>query len=120
MMNRFLLAFLYAVLNATGASIIKHELVGLKLSSVQDYLRMFMSFKVILGFIIIFLSVLTIFKLLTISKLSFAVPVTTAFNFILTILYSNVFFHETITWRTLCGSSFILVGIIIYSFNNSN
>jgi uncharacterized membrane protein len=119
MIFKLTLALLYALLNATGASMIKHNLIGQSLNSIQDYVRILLNFKIISGFWIIFLSVLAMFKLLTISKLSFAVPVSTAMNFGITILYSLFLFNEKPNWSTFFGATLIIAGIIIYSLNKS-
>jgi uncharacterized membrane protein len=119
MFEKIILALMYAFLNATGASIIKNQLVGKNLNGFTDYVRVILDFKVIFGFFVIFLSVLAMFKLLTLAKLSFAVPVSTAMNFIITILFASIFFNEKLTLTTFISVLLILGGIVLYSTNKA-
>jgi drug/metabolite transporter (DMT)-like permease len=119
MPEKIILAFLYALFNAAGASLIKSQIAGQKFETAFDYIKAFLNYKVIGGFGIIFLSVLAMFKLLTLAKLSFVVPVSTAMNFVITLVFATVFFNEKPTWTTIVALALILSGIILHSTNKT-
>jgi hypothetical protein len=57
-----LFCLLYALLNVTGAAIIKQQLLGQQLSSFNDYFSLLLNYKVILAFGIVFASSLVLFR----------------------------------------------------------
>jgi uncharacterized membrane protein len=118
-MNKFLqiLLFsgLYAVLNTTGAGIIKAELKNQSLSTALDFLFFLFRGKVILAFSIILASALMMFKALSLGKFSLISPIATGINFCLTIVIGYFFFQDRLTWLHFIGLFFIFLGIFLVS-----
>jgi uncharacterized membrane protein len=104
---------LYAVLNVCGAAIIKKELLLIKLHSAMDYLYFLFRPFVMLGFSIILVSALVMFKALSESKFSLVSPVSTGVNFALTILVGVLFFEEQLSLYQYLGMVLIFLGITV-------
>ena len=105
-MNSILIVFtcfLYAILNVSGAALIKSELPLHKLSGIMGYLRLLMTAKVILGFGIIALSALVMFKALSLGRFSYVVPLATGINFTLTVVLGIIVFHDTLSIFSIMG-----------------
>jgi multidrug transporter EmrE-like cation transporter len=116
--------FVYAVLNVSGAAIIKSQLRLVKLENLQDWILFLFNFYVIAAFILIFASALAMFKALSEGNFSFAIPVATGINFIFTLIVGLVLFKDKINALTIMGFLLILSGILVLSlakqFNTPN
>ena len=117
-----LLCSMYALLNVAGAAVIKNELVSLQkeghqLSMPVDYVYFLFRLKVILGFFIILLSALTMFKALSLQNFSFVAPLATGINFLLTIVVGIIFFKDKVSFAQYIGLLFIISGIMIVSLS---
>lgn len=117
-MKSIALCFLYAVLNVTGATLIKWRLKGRILNELSDWIGFLINMNVIAAFAIIFLSALVMFKALSTSNFSYIVPVATGINFILTVAIGYFIFKEQINLVSIIGFVLILGGIILLSLSN--
>jgi len=108
-----LFCLLYAILNVSGAAIIKNELVSKPIESINDYFPLLLNLKVLVAFIIIFLSALVMFKALSMMKFSIVLPIANGINFGLTVIFGILIFHDKINLYHVFGLSLILFGIII-------
>ena len=118
MIKAILLCFLYAVLNVSGAAIIKLQLKGGVLNELKQWLRFLISFQVILAFILIFASALALFKALSSESFSFILPISVGINFTLTIIAGYVIFKDQLNYLSFIGFGLIISGIIVLSLNN--
>ena len=109
--------FLYAVLNVTGAALIKYQIRQHSLDKISDYIGFIVTLRVLGGFCIIFASALVMFKALSIGKFSYVIPITTVTNYVLTVFLGHFIFGDRLSLFSLAGLSLILVGIIVMSFN---
>ncbi len=117
MIKSIIYCFLYAILNVSGAAILKLKLKGLVLGSFKDWIGFLMSIQVIIAFILIFSSALVMFKALSSASFSFTIPVATGINFALTIIAGYFIFKDQFNIMSLIGFGFILSGIIILSLS---
>ncbi len=108
---------LYALLNVTGAGIIKWKLKGRVLNQFHDWLSFLLQVEVIFSFFLVFLSALALFKALSASQFSFVIPLVNGINFSLTILVGYFFFKEQLSLVSYAGILLILTGIILLSLN---
>ena len=118
MIKTILYSSLYALLNVSGAALIKSELKNRVLASFPDYISLLMRIRVLAGFAIIFLSALVFFKALSTTKFSIVMPIAIGINFCLTIVFGYFFFSEKISFATLFGLVLILSGVAIIGINN--
>ena len=109
------LCCIYALLNVGGAALIKKQLTFSPINQLQDYIPLLLKPRVILGFFIILLSALVMFKALSLTQFSVVVPISNGINFALTILTGVLIFNDKITLQHIVGLSFILIGIILIS-----
>jgi multidrug transporter EmrE-like cation transporter len=112
-----LYCLLYAILNVSGAAIIKLKLRGIILDGFKDWVGFLISIHVLVAFSLIFISALVMFKALSSGTLSFTVPVATGINFALTIGAGHFIFKDNLNLLSFVGFVFILLGIIILSFS---
>jgi multidrug transporter EmrE-like cation transporter len=115
-----LFCFLYALLNVSGAAIIKYNLKGKTLNVLNDWLRFLLQGQIIIAFVIIFLSALVLFKALSSGNFTFIIPVAVGINFILTVVLGYFLFRDQLTIGSMFGLLMIISGIIILSLNNTN
>lgn len=108
-------SLLYAALNVSGAALVKSELANLKLVAAKDYVFFLLRWKVMLGFVIILLSALILFKALSIARFSVVNPVATGINFAFTLAMGYFAFNDRINLTHIFGLALILSGIIIVS-----
>jgi len=113
-------SLMYAVFNVTGAVLIKSELKGHTLTSLHDYVNLLLTFKVIAGFVIIFLSALIFFKALSLTKFSIVVPLANGLNFCITLACGYFIFSEKLSVSSLIGLLLIIAGILIIGISNNN
>jgi multidrug transporter EmrE-like cation transporter len=112
--------FLYALLNVSGAAIIKYNLKGRTLVVLSDWIKFLFQAQIIMAFVIIFLSALVLFKALSSGSFTFIIPVAVGINFILTVATGYFLFRDQLTIASYFGLLMIIGGIIILSLNNSN
>jgi multidrug transporter EmrE-like cation transporter len=120
MMKAVLFCFLYALLNVSGAAIIKWKLKGRALSSFNDWFQFLLNVQVIGAFVIIFVSALVMFKALSTANFTFVIPVSAGINFILTIIAGYFIFKDQLNMASFIGFTLIISGIILLSLNNVN
>jgi uncharacterized membrane protein len=108
-------SFLYALMNVTGVTILKFHIGNSQLNSFSDYMQLLFKPGVILGFSIVFLSALLIFKALSIGKFSIIGPLATGINFMLTVFVGVMFFNDKLGFQSYIGLVFILAGITLIS-----
>lgn len=109
------ICLVYAVLNVSGAALIKIELPYHHLSSIKDYLLFLLTWRVICGFGIILLSALIMFKALSLGKFSYVIPIATGINFSLTVILGVFLFNDKLSCSSYIGLMLILSGIIVMS-----
>jgi multidrug transporter EmrE-like cation transporter len=108
-----------AVLNVSGATLIKMELPRHILAPPRDYLLLLCSPRVIAGFGIIFLSALTLIKALSMQRFSYMVPVSNGLKFAITVMGGIYIFKDTVNLAFLFRSGMILTGIILTSLSRA-
>ncbi len=119
MIRSLSLCFLYAVLNVTGAAIIKWRLKGRTLSELNDWIKFIFDFQTIGALFIVFLSALVLFKALSTNEFTFIIPVVTGINFVLTIIAGYYIFKDQLNYLSFIGFALIVSGIVILSLNNT-
>ena len=112
--------FFYAVLNVSGAAIIKWKLKGTTLNAFSDWISFLLNIQVIGAFVIIFASALVMFKALSAAKFTFVIPVSAGINFILTIVAGYYIFKDQLNLASFIGFALIISGIILLSINNAH
>ncbi len=110
---------LYALLNVSGAAIIKWKLKGRVLSSFNDWFQFLLNVQVIGAFVIIFISALVMFKALSTANFTFVIPVSAGINFVLTIIAGYYIFKDQLNMASFIGFALIISGIILLSINNA-
>ncbi len=110
---------LYALLNVSGAAIIKWNLKGKVLTSVNHWLNLLLNLQVICAFALIFVSMLVIFKALSSANFTFVIPVSAGINFILTIIAGYYIFKDQLSLASFIGFTLIISGIILLSVNST-
>ncbi len=120
MIKAVLFCFLYALLNVSGAAIIKWKLKGRALSSFNDWFQFLLNVQVIGAFVIIFVSALVMFKALSTANFTFVIPVSAGINFILTIIAGYFIFRDQLNMVSFIGFTLIISGIIMLSLNNAS
>jgi len=120
MIKAVVFCFLYALLNVSGAAIIKWKLKGRLLSSFNDWFQFLLNAQVIGAFVIIFASALVMFKALSTANFTFVIPVSAGINFILTIIAGYYIFRDHLNMASFIGFTLIISGIILLSLNNAH
>jgi multidrug transporter EmrE-like cation transporter len=120
MIRTFSLCCLYALLNVTGAAIIKWKLKDSQLIAFSDWINFLLSYQVIIAFIIIFFSALVLFKALSTAEFSFVIPVVNGINFTFTLLIGYLYFKDHLNGISIIGFLLILTGITILALNTAN
>ena len=108
---------IYAILNVSGATLIKLKLKNTELNTLNDWILFLLTYSVLFAFIFIFLSALVMFKALSTGSLSATIPIATGVNFTLTVLAGYFLFKDRINTQTIIGLTFIISGILIISLN---
>lgn len=119
MIKAVVFCLLYAVLNVTGAALIKWKLKGRTLSAVNDWLKLLFEPQVIAAFALIFLSMLVIFKALSLANFTFVIPVSAGINFVLTVIAGYFIFKDSLNYISFIGFALIISGILLLSLNNT-
>lgn len=118
--SALIFCFFYAMFNVFGAALIKSALVTFKkeghaLNSAMDFVNFLLNLKVIIGFGVILLSALIMFKALSVQNFSYVAPLATGINFVLTVVVGVFIFGDKITLSQYIGITLILAGIIAMS-----
>jgi multidrug transporter EmrE-like cation transporter len=110
---------LYAMLNVSGAAIIKWNLKGRVLTNFNQWLNILLNVQVIGAFVLIFVSMLVMFKALSSANFTFVIPVSAGINFILTIIAGYYIFKDQLSLASFVGFTLIISGIILLSINST-
>jgi multidrug transporter EmrE-like cation transporter len=119
MVQASILCLFYALLNVTGAAIIKWHLKGKVLTSIGEWVNLFLNLQVIGAFALIFVSMLVIFKALSSADFTFVIPVSAGINFILTVIAGYYIFKDNLNFVSFIGFTLIISGIILLSINSA-
>jgi multidrug transporter EmrE-like cation transporter len=119
MMKAVLYCALYAMLNVSGAAIIKWNLKGKLLTSFNQWINLLLHPQVIGAFALIFVSMLVIFKALSSANFTFVIPVSAGINFVLTIIAGYYIFKDQLNLASFIGFTLIISGIILLSINST-
>jgi multidrug transporter EmrE-like cation transporter len=119
MMKAVLYCALYALLNVSGAAIIKLNLKDKVLTSLNQWLSVLFNIQVIGAFALIFVSMLVMFKALSSANFTFVIPVSAGINFVLTIIAGYFIFKDHMNMVSFIGFALIISGIIILSLNST-
>ena len=111
--------FLYALLNVSGAAIIKLKLKGRSLVSFDNWWRFLLEAQVIFAFVLIFISALVMFKALSTGNFTFVIPVSAGINFVLTVIAGYFLFKDPLNYVSFIGFALIITGIFILSLNST-
>ena len=87
---------LFAFLNSTSSSITKSQLQTTQLVSIQSYIQILSNVKAMIGFSLILISELVLFKTLSIGESSIINPLFKGINYICTITIGYFYFHNRI------------------------
>jgi multidrug transporter EmrE-like cation transporter len=110
---------LYALLNVSGAAIIKWNLKGKVLTSFNQWVNILLNVQVIGAFVLIFVSMLVIFKALSTANFTFVIPVSAGINFILTVIAGYYIFKDQLNLMSFVGFTLIISGILLLSLNST-
>ncbi|HMC86194.1 MAG TPA: hypothetical protein VKI61_11740 [Chitinophagaceae bacterium] len=119
MIKAVLFCCFYAILNVSGAAIIKWNLKGKVLNEFSQWLNFLLNIQVIGAFSLIFISALVMFKALSTADFTFVIPVSAGINFVLTLIAGYYIFKDKINIVSYIGFTLILSGIILLSVNNA-
>ncbi len=119
MMKAVLYCALYALLNVSGAAIIKWNLKGKVLTSFNQWINILLNIQVIAAFALIFVSMLVIFKALSSANFTFVIPVSAGINFIFTIIAGYYIFKDQLGLASFVGFTLIISGILLLSINST-
>lgn len=118
MTQTILYIVLYAMLNVSGAALIKWQLKGKSLASIQEWLLFLLNIPFLASFLLIVLSALALFKALSTNNFSLIIPLATGINFILTICVGYYLFQDKLSLLSFLGFVLIISGILVLSLNN--
>ena len=110
---------LYALLNVSGAAIIKWNLKGKLLTSFSQWINLLLHPQVIAAFVLIFVSMLVIFKALSTANFTFVIPVSAGINFIFTVIAGYYIFKDQLGLASFAGFALIISGILLLSINST-
>lgn len=119
MIKAVFICFLYALCNVSGTTLIKWNLKGRTLGTMNDWVQFLLHVQVIIAFAIIFGSALILFKALSAGSFTFIIPVAVGINFILTVLAGYFIFKDQLNLFSFVGFSLIISGIILLSINST-
>jgi multidrug transporter EmrE-like cation transporter len=118
-MKSVLYCALYALLNVSGAAIIKLNLKGKVLTNLNQWLGVLFNIQVIGAFALIFVSMLVMFKALSSANFTFVIPVSAGINFVLTIIAGYYIFRDQLNLASFIGFALIISGILLLSINST-
>jgi multidrug transporter EmrE-like cation transporter len=119
MMKAVIFCCIYALLNVSGAAIIKWKLKGKALTELKHWVNLLLDLQVISAFALIFISALVIFKALSSADFTFVIPVSAGINFILTVIAGYYIFKDNLNVVSFIGFTLIISGIILLSINSA-
>lgn len=119
MTRTILYILLYAAFNVSGAALIKWQLKGKSLETINEWLKLMLNLTFIAAFFLIVLSALAFFKALSTNSFSIIIPIATGVNFILTIAVGYYLFQDKLSLLSFIGFILIIGGIILLSLNNT-
>lgn len=108
-----LLCSLYALLNTSAALIMKIKLINHRISGPASFFYFLMDPKIICALLLLIVSMFVSLKTLSLAEFSFVIPLTTAINFIFTVLIGIYFFDDTLVAASYVGLALILSGVFI-------
>lgn len=120
MTKTLLYILLYAAFNVSGAALIKWQLKGKSLETLNEWLKLMLNITFIVAFLLIILSALAFFKALSTNNFSIIIPIATGVNFILTIAVGYYLFQDKLSLLSFIGFILIIGGIILLSLNNQS
>ncbi len=120
MIKAIVFCFFYALLNVSGAALIKWKLKGRALNALGDWIQFLLNIQVIGAFALIFVSALVLFKALSAGNFTFIIPVSAGINFILTVIAGYYIFKDQLNMASFIGFGLIISGIILLSINNAH
>ncbi|HSI70566.1 MAG TPA: hypothetical protein VK941_10055 [Gillisia sp.] len=118
MTRTILYILLYAAFNVSGAALIKWQLKGKSLETLQEWLKLVLNLTFFAAFLLIILSALAFFKALSTNSFSIIIPIATGINFIMTIVVGYYLFQDKLNILSYVGFLLIISGIIVLSLNN--
>jgi multidrug transporter EmrE-like cation transporter len=118
MIQSILYVLLYAAFNVSGAALIKWQLRGKSLATLNEWLTFLINLPFVVAFVLIILSALALFKALSTNNFSLIIPIATGINFILTIGVGYYLFQDKLSFLSFIGFILIISGVIILSLNN--
>ncbi|QMU27457.1 DMT family transporter [Adhaeribacter radiodurans] len=118
MIKTIIYILLYAAFNVSGAALIKWQLKGKRLETINEWFMLIFNLPFIAAFLLIVLSALVFFKALSTNSFSMIIPIATGINFILTIGVGYYLFQDKISTLSFIGFILIISGIIVLSLNN--
>jgi multidrug transporter EmrE-like cation transporter len=120
MTRTILYILLYAAFNVSGAALIKWQLKGKSLETLNEWLKLMFNLPFIMAFLLIIFSALAFFKALSTNSFSLIIPIATGINFILTIGVGYYLFQDRLSMLSFIGFILIISGIIVLSLNNQS
>lgn len=118
MSKTILYILLYAAFNVSGAALIKWQLKGKSLETIEEWLKLMLNLPFVAAFMLIVFSALAFFKALSTNNFSLIIPIATGINFILTIAVGYYLFQDRLSMLSFVGFILIITGIIVLSINN--
>jgi uncharacterized membrane protein len=115
MLKSFFLILLTVVLNTFGQFTVKtgiNRIGSVGLFNIHGIVRAFSSWMVLSGFAIYFVSSLIWLNILSRAELSWAFPIL-SLSYVLTVVLSPVFFHESFSAQRLIGTFVICFGVFL-------
>lgn len=113
--NLFTYIFLYALFNVSGITLLKKNVSGSVFNSITSYFYFLFSPKVLLAFVLIFISLFFALRALTMTSIVIFNPFAIGINFIITISFGILFFNDQISLSDTIGIFSILMGVILVS-----
>ncbi len=119
MVKTVLICLVYALLNVSGAALIKLEIPHHNLSSLTGFVRLFTTWRVILGFFIVSASAVVLIKALSMERFSYIIPISIGINFSLTMILGLFLFNDRFTIYSYIGLALIFFGIVLMSLKTA-
>jgi multidrug transporter EmrE-like cation transporter len=113
-----LYTLVYAAFSVSGSTLIKRQLNGKSLETLNEWFELMFNLSFVLGFLLIVFSALTFFKALSAGSFSVIIPIATGIHFILTIGVDYFLFQSKLSGLSFIGFILIISGIIVLSLNN--
>lgn len=120
MTQSILYVLLYAAFNVSGAALIKWQLRGKSLTSLNEWQNFLLNPPFMVAFMLIIFSALALFKALSTNNFSLIIPIANGVNFLLTIGVGYYLFQDKLSLSSFLGYILIISGIIILSINSQS